>query len=93
MNAVREKRGRAYGIDFDPVTLDHAGAIWGGAQTVNGKAAILAVGKPAEADGQSARGGVNLHASTLLKRVKRLKERAFIACAGQCDSAFRVSPV
>jgi zinc protease len=39
MNEVREKRGLAYGIDTDLVTLDHAGAIWGSAQTVNEKAA------------------------------------------------------
>jgi zinc protease len=39
MNEVREKRGLAYGIDTDLVTLDHAGAIWGNAQTVNDKAA------------------------------------------------------
>jgi zinc protease len=39
MNEVREKRGLAYGIDVDLVTLDHAGAIWGDAQTVNDKAA------------------------------------------------------
>jgi zinc protease len=39
MNEVREKRGLAYGIDTDLVTLDHAGAIWGSAQTVNDKAA------------------------------------------------------
>jgi zinc protease len=36
---VREKRGLTYGIDTDLVTLDHAGAIWGSAQTVNDKAA------------------------------------------------------
>jgi zinc protease len=36
---VREKRGLTYGIDTDLVTLDHAGAIWGSAQTVNEKAA------------------------------------------------------
>jgi zinc protease len=39
MNEVREKRGLAYGIDTDLVTLDHAGAIMGSAQTVNDKAA------------------------------------------------------
>jgi zinc protease len=38
-NEVREKRGLVYGIDTDLVTLDHAGAIWGSAQTVNEKAA------------------------------------------------------
>ena len=36
---VREKCGLVYGIDTDLVTLDHAGAIWGSAQTVNEKAA------------------------------------------------------
>ena len=36
---IREKRGLTYGIDTDLVTLDHAGAIWGSAQTVNTKAA------------------------------------------------------
>jgi zinc protease len=38
MNEVRVKRGLAYGIDTDLVTLDHAGAIMGDAQTVNDKA-------------------------------------------------------
>ncbi|HEY4161473.1 MAG TPA: pitrilysin family protein [Dongiaceae bacterium] len=39
MEEVREKRGLAYGIDSDLVTLDHAGLIMGGAQTVNASAA------------------------------------------------------
>jgi zinc protease len=39
MNEVREKRGLAYGIGTDLVTLDHAGAIMGSAQTVAAKAA------------------------------------------------------
>jgi zinc protease len=39
MNEVREKRGLAYGIDTDLVSLDHAGAIMGSAQSVNAKAA------------------------------------------------------
>jgi len=39
MGEVREKRGLAYGIDTDLVTLDHAGVIMGGAQTVSAKAA------------------------------------------------------
>lgn len=38
MNEVREKRGLAYGIDTDLVTLDHAGAIMGSAQTVAAQA-------------------------------------------------------
>ena len=38
MSEVREKRGLAYGIDTDLVTLDHAGAIMGGAQTVAAQA-------------------------------------------------------
>jgi zinc protease len=38
MREVREKRGLAYGIDTDLVTLDHAGAIMGGAQTVAAQA-------------------------------------------------------
>jgi zinc protease len=39
MNEVREKRGLAYGISTDLVTLDHAGVIWGQVQTVNQRAA------------------------------------------------------
>jgi zinc protease len=39
MDEVREKRGLAYGIDSDLVTLDHAGLVMGGAQTVNASAA------------------------------------------------------
>jgi zinc protease len=39
MEEVREKRGLAYGIDSDLVTLDHAGLVMGGAQTVNASAA------------------------------------------------------
>ena len=39
MTEVREKRGLAYGIDTDLVTLDHAGVIWGQVQTVNQRAA------------------------------------------------------
>jgi zinc protease len=39
MDEVREKRGLAYGIDTDLVTLDHAGAIMGNAQTVSAQAA------------------------------------------------------
>jgi len=38
MDEVRVKRGLAYGIDTDLVTLDHAGAIMGSAQTVAAKA-------------------------------------------------------
>jgi zinc protease len=38
MSEVREKRGLAYGIDTDLVTLDHAGAIMGSAQTVAAQA-------------------------------------------------------
>ena len=38
MTEVREKRGLAYGIDTDLVTLDHAGAIFGNAQTVSAQA-------------------------------------------------------
>jgi zinc protease len=38
MTEVREKRGLAYGINTDLVTLDHAGAIMGNAQTVAAKA-------------------------------------------------------
>jgi zinc protease len=38
MSEVREKRGLAYGIGTDLVTLDHAGAIMGSAQTVAAKA-------------------------------------------------------
>jgi zinc protease len=38
MNEVREKRGLAYGISTDLVTLDHAGAIMGSAQTVAAQA-------------------------------------------------------
>jgi zinc protease len=38
MNEVREKRGLAYGISTDLVTLDHAGAIMGSAQTVSAQA-------------------------------------------------------
>ena len=38
MAEVREKRGLAYGIGTDLVTLDHAGAIFGSAQTVADKA-------------------------------------------------------
>jgi zinc protease len=38
MSEVREKRGLAYGIDSDLVTLDHAGAIMGSAQTNAAKA-------------------------------------------------------
>ncbi|WP_395019452.1 M16 family metallopeptidase [Dongia sp.] len=38
MHEVREKRGLAYGIDTDLVTLDHAGAIMGSAQTVAAQA-------------------------------------------------------
>lgn len=39
MTEVREKRGLAYGIDTDLLTLDHAGVIWGQVQTVNQRAA------------------------------------------------------
>ncbi len=39
MTEVREKRGLAYGISTDLVTLDHAGLIWGQVQTVNQRAA------------------------------------------------------
>ncbi len=39
MSEVREKRGLAYGISTDLVTLDHAGVIWGQVQTVNRRAA------------------------------------------------------
>jgi zinc protease len=39
MTEVREKRGFAYGIDTDLVTLDHAGVVWGEVQTVNKRAA------------------------------------------------------
>lgn len=39
MAEVREKRGLAYGIDTDLLTLDHAGVIWGQVQTVNQRAA------------------------------------------------------
>lgn len=39
MTEVREKRGLAYGIDTDLLTLDHAGVIWGQVQTVNKRAA------------------------------------------------------
>lgn len=39
MTEVREKRGLAYGINTDLVTLDHAGVIWGQVQTVNKRAA------------------------------------------------------
>jgi zinc protease len=39
MTEVREKRGLAYGIDTDLVTLDHGGVIWGQVQTVNERAA------------------------------------------------------
>jgi zinc protease len=38
MSEVREKRGLAYGISTDLVTLDHAGAIMGSAQTVAAQA-------------------------------------------------------
>jgi zinc protease len=38
MNEVREKRGLAYGISTDLATLDHAGAIFGSAQTVAAQA-------------------------------------------------------
>jgi zinc protease len=38
MTEVREKRGLAYGIGTDLVTLDHAGAIMGSAQTVAAQA-------------------------------------------------------
>jgi zinc protease len=38
MSEVREKRGLAYGIGTDLVTLDHAGAIMGSAQTVSTQA-------------------------------------------------------
>jgi zinc protease len=38
MTEVREKRGLAYGIDTDLVTLDHAGAVMGSAQTVAAQA-------------------------------------------------------
>ena len=38
-NEVRTKRGLTYGIDTDLVTLDHAGAIMGGAQTRSAAAA------------------------------------------------------
>jgi len=39
MTEVREKRGLAYGIDTDLLTLEHAGLIWGQVQTVNQRAA------------------------------------------------------
>jgi zinc protease len=38
MTEVRAKRGLAYGIDTDLVTLDHAGAVMGSAQTVAAQA-------------------------------------------------------
>ena len=38
MTEVREKRGLAYGIDTDLVTLDHAGAVMGSAQTIAAQA-------------------------------------------------------